>query len=150
MTSRSCALQHVNDVVGQDRLGEGGEAANVREHDGDGKLVTDRSGAPGATSSTVRRSAPVLSVPSRSRRPPPDVGELHVALVEDEAADRQVASRHGLAGEAKLWTEPQLVGDGPLPGVAIAERLPSLDDHDAARRAFALAPAGMGEGDPGA
>ena len=81
-------------------------------------------------------------------RPQPDVGELHVALVEDEAADRHVASHDGLAGEAELWTEPQLVGDGPLPGVALGARLPALDDHDAARRALARPPQAWVKGIP--
>ena len=53
------ALQHVDDVVGQERLGEGGEAADVGEEDGDRELLADRAGPSGraaapATAQTAR------------------------------------------------------------------------------------------------
>ena len=110
------ALQHVDDVVGQHRLGERGEAADVGEHHGDGQLVADRPGALPADRAGDGGCAP-LSMP---RGMQPHVGELDVALVEDQPADRHVAGHDGLAGEAELRAEPELVGDGLLPGVALA------------------------------
>ena len=85
-----------------------------------------------------------------TRRLDADVGELGVALVEYEAADRHIAVDDGLAGESERRTEAQLVGNRLLPRVALGACLQSFDDDDPARRALAAAAAGVGEGDPGA
>ena len=136
------ALQDVNHVVGQHRFGEPREPADVGEHDGDGKLVADR---PSALPIAVP-SVPPLS----PRRLQPHVGQLDVALVEDQPADRHVPGHDRLAGEAELRAKPQLVGNRLLPGVAAGARLPTFDDQHPARRAPGPGAAGMGEGDPGA
>ena len=101
-------------------------SANI---DRDRKLVADRSGALRPVALTL---VPSLSVAIGCE---PHVGELDVALVEDEPADRHVPGHDGLAGEAELGAKPQLVGDRLLPGVAAGARLPTLDDQHAARRA---------------
>ncbi len=64
------AAKHVDDVVGQERLGQRGEPADVGEQHGDRPSVTDRRGA----------------------FAPAGVGELHVLCIEHQAANGDIAT----------------------------------------------------------
>jgi hypothetical protein len=134
------ALQHVDDVVGQQRLGEAREAADVGEEDADRQLLADRAGT------ALGPAAPAAAQAAAHHRlgmaaPPTEVGLLQVA-VEDQAAT--VTPSLHLAGEAELGAEAQPATERPVRGAA-AHRSPPRR----AGRADGVPPQ-AGERDPGA
>ena len=143
------ALQHVDHVVGQERLGEAGEATDVGEEDADRQLLADRAG------SALGPAAPATAQAAAHHRlgvaaPAPEVGLLQVVLVEDQAADGDLTRHPHLAGEAQLGAEAQPVRHRALLGGPRRAGRGTVDDDDAAGRTDGVAAAGVGEGDPGA